>query len=1074
MSKYILIEAFHPNVTRVAVVKNNTLEALDYEFKHQKHLKGNIYIGKVVRVEPSLQAAFIQYDNGKNGFLEISDIHPDYFQPLEDAPQEDLPFLSAPPLSSAAARSSSLEPSERAALLSFTEDPSAVNNPSAESSEDLLPDSVQEKYDELPFIATLDGVSEAVAPAHTAHTRPWAKNARYNIRDVIHPDQRLIVQVSKEEHGTKGATLTTYIAIPGRYCVLFPKGQKNRARYAHQDLETQAFLNQLDLPFPMTLDVSQEVSRDHEFAEAQTDYDYLIGQWKKFEALLQPETSIQLLHEEANLITRIIQNYNVRDVDQIIIDEEETYDLIRAQNVLPSNKIHLHSNQLHSLFHGIEQQIEDLYRPSIPLKSGGSIVINKTEALIAIDVNSGRFQGNSVEQTAFNTNLEAAEEIPRQIRLRNLGGIIVIDFIDMRNTKNTEALEEKFKKSMKGDRARYNITSLTSFYTLTLTRQRLGGSFQESNFAPCPYCSATGYLRTFESLCLYIVRLLKKEALKQQGVYKLSLPNKEALYFLNYKQSDINHLRDRFNLQVLVTIDDSLHLREFRLERLDIKASIDESADTLFYAKQKTVEISKEYGHHPLGIPKNRGSTKSPFQSSSAAARKKPVAVHPHAVSPHSASPYPVSLRQLESTVSMPLDLAAQTVLESFKTLAIRANSSKAVESKIRLTPQKGKKSAAASGLELSLWNFADLKPSTNLKKLLLNSVPERGKSSAYDPKLFQTMSKKGIGALIYRGEKDSLWLALVQNRFNKLVLWTKMVDAEDNPLDVLYHAIKNDLGLMCHVEETIDTQKHLSRSSGENEITYYLARIVDESLPPENNGKIRWIKSDQMNDFSLYNQQRRLINKGLSRIGVLEDKRRGESAPSVSDQESPQPLPPTVTKEEHVKKRIGAIVYRQDQDSLKLAFIQDHQNKWILSTNIVEDEENPLDVVYRTVKGELGLSCHVEREVWKKKYSTKTSKGLTYREITYYLARTDASQEENEKKIRWVKSDEINQLSLSPRHLQAIKTWFSQATEAPPPSEKTENSHPNLESQEKQLKKNGWLKKTFSGWFKTKDNSDE
>ena len=822
-NKYILIEALHPDVTRVAVVKNNVLESLACEFKYHKHLRGNIYLGTVVRVESGLQAAFVNYGNGRSGFLEISDIHPDYFHPLEDGAQAPPPLIAPPqPLKLPQILD------ERDLLDTPQDDP--------ETDEEQSLDSEPKSDETFPFIAAIE--QDNAIPIYNGYPQ---KAVRYNIQDVIHPNQKLLVQVIKEEHGTKGATLTTYLAIPGRYCILYPKNEKNKLHsYTYQDQEIQAQLNQLDVPSEMTLVMRQAASRHLDLSEIKADADDLLERWKTFNALLSDETSIKLLHEEANLITRTIRDAN--DVERIIVDGQESYEAV-IRSSLSGKKIHLYDNKTIPLFHGLEQQIEDLYSPSAPLKSGGSIVINQTEALIAIDVNSGRStQERKIEQTAFHTNLEAAEEIARQIRLRDLGGLIVIDFIDMRENKNIQALERKFKEAMKSDQARHRVDSINQFGLLSLTRQRLGRSLQEGNFTSCPHCSGTGHLRTLDSLWLYLLRLLKKEASNKEGLFKLFLPEKEAIYFLNSKQSDINALFAEYQIQLLIAIDESLNLRDFRLERLEGKQTKESTARDALFAKHRTVEINKAYGHYSLDLPQEDE-------------RKQRNEIKPHKLShsrpkKSSSSRQSISLTDIAYTLSFPHSLSAQTILQSLETLTTWSDPPSTIESALRL---KISQETEVSRIPLirpgiALLNFDLLTPESAMKRPFVEIRSERSKKHPS----FQTKKPfpKSIVVIVYYQDQEGLWVALAQNRFKKWGLFAKRQDAS---FDDIAQSVKKHWGMSVEIEREIEPPDPAA------EIKYYLAKNSEKQ-----EGKAQWFQRDQIDQIVL-SEETRLVSHSVS-----------------------------------------------------------------------------------------------------------------------------------------------------------------------------------------------------------------
>ena len=1015
-NKYILIEALHPDVTRVAVVKNNVLESLACEFKYHKHLRGNIYLGTVVRVESGLQAAFVNYGNGRSGFLEISDIHPDYFQPLEDGAQTPPPLIAPP------------QPIKVPQILDerdLLENPSPQDDPEANEEQSL--DSEPKSNEPFPFIAAVE--QDNTIPIYNGYPQ---KAIRYNIQDVIHPNQKLLVQVIKEERGSKGATLTTYLAIPGRYCILYPKNEKNKLHsYTHQDQEIQAQLNQLDVPSEMTLVMRQAASRHLDLSEIKADADTLLERWKTFNALLNDETSIRLLHEEANLITRTIRD--ATDVERIIVDGQESYEAV-MRSALSGKKIHLYDNKTIPLFHGLEQQIEDLYSPSAPLKSGGSIVINQTEALIAIDVNSGRStQERKIEQTAFHTNLEAAEEIPRQIRLRDLGGLIVIDFIDMKESKNTQAVEKKFKEAMKSDQARHQVDSINQFFLLSLTRQRLGRSLQEGNFDPCPHCSGTGHLRTLDSLWLYLLRLLKKEANNKEGLFKLFLPAQEAVYFLNSKQSDINALFAEYQIRLLIAIDESLNLRDFRLERLESKHP-KESRDGF---KRRAVEINKAYGHYSLDLPQDDE-------------RKQRNEIKPYKPShsrPKKSSKQSASLTDLAYTLSLPLSLSAQTVLQSLETLTAWSAPPSTIESALRLkvSQETGISRIPVIRPGIALLNFYPLTPESSIKRPFMEIRSERSKK--IPP--FQTKKPLSLAVIVYYQDQEGLWVALSQNRSKT---WGLFVKRQYASFDDVAQSLKKHWGMSVEIEREIEPPDPA-------EIKYYLAKNSDKQ-----EGKVQWFQRDDMKRLTLYDGQRRVIEKFLSSLSSSEEESFRAEEDGV-DQSNSQPW----KQQRAIKKKVGAIIYRQDKEDLQLALIQDRGNKWVLLTKVLEPEDNPREIIDQTLKNDLGLTAQIEEEVGKNQYSSRPAKGksLIYYEITYYLARVEDGGVQEEK-VQWFQRDQMEQITLHGGQRRLIEEFLSRpsfSSSELSPSERSPSSSEENSSEEETVKKKDWWRTLLIPW---------
>ncbi|MDX2027657.1 MAG: ribonuclease E/G [Alphaproteobacteria bacterium] len=606
MTKRMLVDATHPEETRVAIVDGNWLSDFDFERASKKQLKGNIYLAKVIRIEPSLQAAFVEYGGNRHGFLPFSEIHPDYFRiPMADRPHEeesaedeDDGSEEFPETNEAPADASDDEeehfheahhhdmpeaPPEDAMPEPMEAQPEP-SGPLAEFGSDhshdlgLITDFgnavVNPGFSPAP--APLEIVGGEVAEEEERYRRP--PRPRYKIQEVVKRRQVMLIQVVKEERGNKGAALTTYLSLAGRYCVLMPNtetgGGVSRKITSHQDRRRmKEMLDQLEIPEGMAV-ILRTAGMEQEPAEIQRDLEYLLRMWNSIREETLQSTAPALIYEEANLIKRSMRDLYAHDVDEILVAGTKGYqlaiDFMRA--IMPDqlDKVKLYEEPIPLFFrYNVEKQIDQLYNPTVQLRSGGYIVINPTEALVSIDVNSGRAtRERHIESTALKTNLEAASEIARQLRLRDLAGLIVIDFIDMEDGRNNAAVERRLKDAMRVDRARLQIGRISPFGLLELSRQRLRASLTEINFEKCPHCAGMGLIRSVDSAAISILRMIEEEGIRQgSSEITLHVPTKVALYLLNQKRPALSDIERRYGLQVLLHSDDALVPPDFKLER---------------------------------------------------------------------------------------------------------------------------------------------------------------------------------------------------------------------------------------------------------------------------------------------------------------------------------------------------------------------------------------------------------------------------------------------------------------------------------------------------------------------------
>lgn len=556
MAKKMLIDAAHPEETRVAIVDENT-RLIDYDFESttKKTFKGNIYLAKIARVEPSLQAAFVDYGGDRHGFLAFSEIHPDYFRiPIADR--------------------QTLEKRIEEHQKNRSEHP-------AEFKDNLT----EEGSDEDASISTVGGELDVVVDEEddeegNENYRP-PLHRLYKIQEVIKKNQILLVQVAKEERGGKGAALTTYISMAGRYCVLMPNSPKSggisrKIANSADRKRLRSILDGLDTPDGMGL-IIRTAGMERTKIEIKRDAEYLMRTWNEIRASTLESIAPCLIYQEDEIIKRAIRDLYSKDIEEVEVEGEEGYKTAKTfmKTLMPSHskRVKLYKHESMPLFFQakIEKQIDEMHSPTVRLPSGGSIVIHPTEALVSIDINSGRAtRERHIEETALKTNLEAAEEIYRQVRLRDLAGLIVIDFIDMDNSKNTANVERRVREIFRNDRARVQIGKISPFGLLELSRQRLKPSILETASAPCPHCQATGYVRSTESISLMILRTLEEEGyIGKSRKVSIKVPYNVAFYILNQKRDQITEIQKRHNIEIFVEGDDKMIVPNYLLTRLE-------------------------------------------------------------------------------------------------------------------------------------------------------------------------------------------------------------------------------------------------------------------------------------------------------------------------------------------------------------------------------------------------------------------------------------------------------------------------------------------------------------------------
>nr|WP_310525421.1 Rne/Rng family ribonuclease [Polymorphobacter sp.] len=534
MSLRMLIDARHQEETRVAVVNGQRIEEFDFEAADRKQLKGNIYLAKVTRVEPSLQAAFVEYGGNRHGFLAFSEIHPDYYQ----IPREDREALLREEAEFAAEHDDHHHDEE--------------NGEDGESRDELSETGGQ--HDE---------------PTDALRRKRQSLRRRYKIQEVIRRRQVLLIQVVKEERGSKGAALTTYLSLAGRYCVLMPNtahggGISRKISNIADRKRLKSIMSELKLPTGMGAIVrTAGLKRSSE--DIRRDFDYLTRLWDEIREKTLASSAPALIHQDSDLIKRAIRDIYHRDIEQVLVEGPEGFaDASRFMSMLmPGHtpKVVEYNDNV-PLFQrfGVEQQLEGMYQPVVQLKSGGYIVINPTEALVAIDINSGRSTREyGIEETATKTNLEAAEEIGRQLRLRDMAGLVVIDFIDMEVGANNRRVEKAMKDALRHDRARVQIGRISAFGLMEMSRQRLRTGILEASTHICPMCEGTGMVRSVSSAALAALRALEAEALRGRACeFTLRAGDEVAVYILNRKRIELAELEELYGVTIVTVPDEAL------------------------------------------------------------------------------------------------------------------------------------------------------------------------------------------------------------------------------------------------------------------------------------------------------------------------------------------------------------------------------------------------------------------------------------------------------------------------------------------------------------------------------------
>jgi ribonuclease E len=654
MAKKMLIDATHAEETRVVVVDGNKVEEFDFETVNKRQLQGNIYLAKVTRVEPSLQAAFVDYGGNRHGFLAFSEIHPDYYQiPVADrqallaeerayaeaiedeengrsrrrgrsqsraekaapadavATSDDIPGMTIVDLdeeAGEAAAGAAAEAEDAPAATEPRDDGPAESpaEPAAEREEPYVAaDHASDTDEEIESVAEEDVADEIRQPRKP---RP----RRYKIQEVIKVRQIMLVQVVKEERGNKGAALTTYLSLAGRYCVLMPNtarggGISRKITNAADRKKLKEIAGEIEVPDGAGL-IIRTAGSQRTKAEIKRDYEYLMRLWEQIRDLTLKSIAPAPIYEEGDLIKRSIRDLYSKDIDEVLVEGETGYRAAKdfMKMIMPSHAKNVkHYAETLPLFarYQVESYLAAMFNPTVQLKSGGYIVIGVTEALVAIDVNSGRAtKEGSIEETALKTNLEASEEIARQLRLRDLAGLIVIDFIDMEERKNNAAVEKRLKEKLKTDRARIQVGRISGFGLLEMSRQRLRPGMIESTTAPCPHCHGTGIIRSDDSLALQILRQLEEEGTRKRSKeVLLKAPVGIINFLINQKREHLAQIEARYGMSIRLEADPAMVSPDFDIDKFKTATrQVPEAAtpivsvDALRIAEEDEIEAETE------------------------------------------------------------------------------------------------------------------------------------------------------------------------------------------------------------------------------------------------------------------------------------------------------------------------------------------------------------------------------------------------------------------------------------------------------------------------------------------------
>ncbi len=699
MTKRMLIDATQPEETRVVVLDGNKLEDVEFETAHRRQIKGNVYLGKVMRVEPSLQACFVDYGGNRHGFMAFGEIHPDYYnlspsdleaidkevdeiienkkkairereiererirkekaaareareaeKARQEAAAKAAEEAALPAEESETAAEQSAEPAAEKAETAETvptaaesegeenkkhpqkkrllkkrirkaqkeaEEPLKVMTEDAGCAAPSVSEEMDDKEEKVRGLVDedieVDDDDEAELDFELQRKLIRARKLfhRNKIQDVIKEGQIVLVQVVKEERGNKGAALTTYLSLAGRYCVLMPNriksgGVSRKITNAADRNRLKGIVRELPLTSDMSI-IVRTAGEEKSKAEIVRDYNYLIRTWNQIRLDSLKAKAPALIHEEGNLIKRALRDIYSKDTAEIIVAGEEAYKLAKDffRILSPHNlkKIKNYRNTDMPLFQRfqIEGQLDKLHETNAQLESGGYLVINPTEALVSIDVNSGRAtKEKDLEETALKTNLEACDEIARQLRMRNLAGLVVIDFIDMDEPANNHAVEKRMKEALKKDRSRIQVGKMSMFGLLELSRQRMHSSFWETNYQTCPYCQGKGIVRTTESSAVFVLRGIEEEGIKNRSSkINVFIPTDIAIYILNQKRQMLVELEQKYKMEVIISADNSIQcIADYRIERTKLtkedKPAVPQTAEAPAAPQQEPAPLTEK------------------------------------------------------------------------------------------------------------------------------------------------------------------------------------------------------------------------------------------------------------------------------------------------------------------------------------------------------------------------------------------------------------------------------------------------------------------------------------------------
>ncbi len=587
MSKNILIDTTNNIETRIAVTEDGKLDDFEIETNKKNAVKGDVYLAKITRIEPSLQAAFVDFGTNRNGFLPLTEIHPDYFK-IPAADEQKIKELYNK--INDEKEDDDLQKSENLNELDEAENDNI----------DTKPDEEQGNTDEKTI-----SIRKRKFKKLSPRKEYFNYFRKYKIQDVIRPKQVLLVQINKEERGLKGAALTTYLSFAGRYCVLMPNsmnsdGISRKIGDIEERKKLKQILSSVEIPDKMSVIVrTAGIGRTKK--EISKDLSFLVSQWNKIREITLKSEAPEMIHEEGNVLKRAIRDMLSEDIEKILVEGKDGYDKVKkiTKNLAPTfvKKIKQYKSDENSLFasNNIETQINDLFSLNVKLKSGGSIVINTTEALVAVDVNSGKNTSErNIENTALKTNLEAAVEIARQLRLRDLGGLVVIDFIDMDDYRNNFKVEKSLKTALVRDRARVQIGRISMFGLMELSRQRLRSSLIDKSFEKCNYCKGSGLILNSSSIIDQILKVIKEKISENKNsIINVKCNSGLAENLLNNKKSEINSLENKFESKINFYFDPQYSLHDPLIE-IDENHQSNNSEKTNTKKKNKITKVIKK------------------------------------------------------------------------------------------------------------------------------------------------------------------------------------------------------------------------------------------------------------------------------------------------------------------------------------------------------------------------------------------------------------------------------------------------------------------------------------------------